>query len=445
MTKKNNFQTNLKEFLIQIDAIKDTLQQTIILIHPFNKQSFDDFVIFLKDNVKEIEDDNGKKRFLIDAEKSKVFETLERNASISELASKIIIESLFVSLISHYDAFLSKLLRNIYEIQPEVLNGSERNLTFTQLIEMQTIESAREHIIDKEIDAIIRKSHSEQFDYLEKLLSIKLREKLPIWQTFIEITERRSLLVHCDGIVSNQYLKNCDEHNCNIEKIQIGDRLGIEIDYFIEAYACLYEMATKLTHTLWRKLLITDLENADKELNDICYHLIDTKSFKIADILLEFACNQKKHFDDLYKNVFIVNAALSKYLQNQKEEAKTILLKKDWSACSDNFKLACAVITENSEKAYELMLKIGENGDVDKSNYKEWPLFKKIRKEKKFKETYYNIFKEEYSVLETPMRPIQNLINKIIKKDKELKEKTVKKIESAKELREKENLAIVAL
>lgn len=438
MTTGKNLNKNLETFLRHIDAISDTLPMTMLLIQPYNKKANDDFMKFLKENVKEIEDDNGKKRILVKSDESKVFETLERNASTSALASKIIPESLFVSLISQYDAFLTRLLRAIFEIKPDVLNGSERNLTFSQLVEMETVENAREFIIDKEIDTVLRKSHSEQFDYLEKLIGMKLRENLPIWQTFIEITERRNLLVHCDGVVSNQYLKNCNEHKCKTDNIKVGDRLGADHKYFISAYKCLYEIATKLTHTIWRKYLISDLKTADGELNHVCFHLINMKSFELADILLEFGCAQKKHFNDSSKNVFIVNGSLSKYLQEKKEDAKEILDKKDWSASSDDFKLAYAVLTDDFERAYEIMIKIGDNGEVDKSDYKQWPLFNKIRKEDKFKETYQTIFKEEYTVMETPMRPLQELINKEIKRNKELKEKTIKKVESAKELKERE-------
>ena len=439
MTTGKNLNKNLETFLRHIDAIRDTLPMTMLLIQPYNKKANDDFMKFLKENVKEIEDDNGKKRILVKSDESKIFETLERNASTSALASKIIPESLFVSLISQYDAFLTRLLRAIYEIKPDVLNGSERNLTFSQLVEMETIENAREFIIDKEIDTVLRKSHSEQFDYLEKLIGMKLRENLPIWQTFIEITERRNLLVHCDGVVSNQYLKNCIEHKYKIDNVKVGDRLGAEPKYFSSAYKCLYEIATKLTHTIWRKYLITDLKAADGELNDVCFHLINSKSFELADILLEFGCAQKKHFNDSSKNVFIVNGSLSKYLQEKKEEAKEILDKKDWSASSDDFKLAYTVLIDDFERAYEIMIKIGDKGEVDKSDYKQWPLFNKIRKEDKFKKTYQTIFKEEYTVMETPMRPVQELINKEIKRDKELKEKTIKKVESAKELKDKES------
>lgn len=439
MTTGKDLHKNLERFLRHIDAIRDTLPMTMLLIQPYNKKANDDFSKFLKESVKEIEDDNGKKRLLVKADESKKIETLERNASTSTLANKIIPESLFVSLISQYDAFLTRLLRAIYEIKPDVLNGSDRNLTFSQLVEMETVENARDYIIDKEIDTVLRKSHSEQFDYLEKLIGIKLREKLPIWQTFIEITERRNLLVHCDGIVSNQYVKSCKEHKYQKDKIKVGERLGIEPKYFTKAYKCLYEMAVKLTHTIWRKLLISDLKEADRELNDVCFHLIDTNSFELADILLEFGCEQKRHFNDSLKNVFIINGSLSKYLQDEKEEAKQILDKKDWSASSDDFKLAYAVLTDDYEIAYEVMIKIGNTGDVDQSDYKQWPLFNKIRETEKFKETYKEIFKEEYSVMETPMRPIQELINKEIRKNKELKDKTVKKVDSAKELKEKES------
>src|SRR5690606_8449983 len=145
---------NLDTFLRHIDAIRDTLPMTMLLIQPHQKKANEDFVKFLKDSVKEIEDDNGKKRILVKADESKVFETLERNASTSSLASKIIPESLFVSLISQYDAFLNRLLRAIYEIKPEILNGSDRNLTFSQIVEMESIDNAREYIIKKDIDTV---------------------------------------------------------------------------------------------------------------------------------------------------------------------------------------------------------------------------------------------------------------------------------------------------
>lgn len=422
---------NLDTFIQHIDSIKDTLPMAILLILPYNEEAIKDFYSFMKYKTEEIIEDDGTKKKVVKADEMRLYEKLEHNAAISSLATKIITESLFVSLISQYDAFLTRLLKSLFEIKPEVLNQSDKNLTFSQLVNLESIEKAREYIVNKEIETVLRKSHSEHFEYLENLFKLKLREKLPIWKTFIEITERRNLFVHSDGIISDQYLKKCHEHDCEINPSKVGERLEISIEYFLNACNCLYEISVKLTHTLWRKLLPNDLELADDELNDICFNLINSNRLKLADILLDFAINQKKHFNEISKNVFIINCSLSKHMQGDKKSCGEILKARDWSACSDNFQLANEVLTDNFDKAYEIMKRIGKDGCVHKSFYKTWPLFYNIHKEGKFKEVFKEIFDEEYTKLEIPQSPAQSLISEQMKKNKrnKLKQKKNKKTE----------------
>lgn len=417
---------NLHKLLNHLDSIKDTLPMTILLLEPHNKRANTKFEEFIEKNAKKIENENGTKSIAVKYEDAKVFEQLSKNYEISRLAMKIIPESLFVSLISQYDAFLNKLLKILFKTRPEYINNSERELSFSQLIQFDSIESAREYVIEKEVETVLRKSHSEHFDYLENKLSMPLRKDLPVWQTFIEITERRNLFVHCDGVVSNQYLKVCKENKCDIKSIKLNERLNIDIEYFKKTYDCLYELSTKLTHTIWRKLIKNDIENADKSLNEICYSLLTSGQFDLADILLDFACKQTKHFNDSSKNIFIVNKSLSNYLNKKEDTAKKIISSKDWSASSDDFKLANLIITEKYDEVYELMKKIGFSGVVDKENYKTWPLFYELRKEIKFKETFKEIFNEDYTVLEIPKRPVQELMEEIIQKNTDIKEKNVK-------------------
>src|SRR5574343_11925 len=417
---------NLHKLLNHLDSIKDTLPMTILLLEPHNKKANSKFEEFIDKNAEKIENENGTKSIAVKYEDARIFEQLSKNSEISRLAMKIIPESLFVSLISQYNSYLNKLLKILFKTRPEYINNSERELSFSQLIQFDSIETAREYVIEKEVETILRKSHSEHFDYLESKLAMPLRKDLPIWQTFIEITERRNLFVHCDGIVSNQYLKVCKENKCDIKNIKLNERLNVDIVYFRKAYDCLYELSTKLTHTIWRKLIKNDIENADKSLNEICYSLLTSGQFDLADILLDFACKQTKHFNDSSKNIFIVNKSLSNYLNEKEENAKQIISSKDWSASSDDFKLANLIITEKYDEVFELMKKIGSTGVVDKENYKTWPLFYKLRKETKFKETFKEIFNEDYTVLEIPKRPVQELMEEIIKKKPELKSKVSK-------------------
>jgi len=415
---------NLHKLLNHLDSIKDTLPMTMVLLGPYQKKAKAKFEEFIEHHVTEIREADGKTTISFDYAQAKVFKQLSKNSEISRLAFKIIPESLFVSLISQYDAFLNQLLKILFKIRPEYINNSERELTFSQLIKFDSIESAREYVVEKEVESVLRRSHSEHFDYLENKLSIPLRKDLPIWQIFIEITERRNLFVHCDGVVSNQYLKICKDNKCLIEDIEINKRLNVNTKYIETAYECLYELATKLTHTIWRKLLKEDLEEADRKLNEICYDLLNSKQFRLADILLDFSCKQSNHFNDYSKNIFIVNKALSQYLQDKMDNSKQIIQSKDWSASSDAFKLAHLILIENRGDAYELMKKIGQNGEVSKESYKTWPLFNKLREDDKFKETYKEIFGEEYNILAIPKRPVQELMDELIEKKPELKEKT---------------------
>jgi len=428
----DKLESNLHTFLRHIDSIKDTLPMVMVLMNPYQEKANKKFVDFIENNVEEIEIEDGEKTLTVKYEESRIFDTLSRNSEISTLASKIIPESLFVSLISQYDAFLNRLLENLFEIRPEYLNSSERNLSYSQLVEFKNIDKAREYIIEKEIETILRKSHTDHFEYIENKINIPLRKNLPVWKIFIEITERRNILVHNDGRVSNQYLTKCREKKCDLKDVKINDRLSVTPEYFNNAYACLYEIAVKLTHTIWRKLLKENLEDADRKLNDICFDLISSGQFALVDILLEFACNQKQHHNEALKNVFVVNQSLSQYLQGEKENAKNIIEKKDWSASSDDFKLAHLVLTEKFEESYELMIKIGDDGEIDKENYMTWPLFYKLRKEEEFKETFEKIFNEKYNVLEIPKKPLQEVIEEALEKNPEIKKKTINKADSDK-------------
>ncbi|MDA8956434.1 hypothetical protein N9H19_02320 [Flavobacteriales bacterium] len=424
------FDNNLQDFLNHIESLNESLPLTLALIKLKDKsriQELDDFIDKnqLKREKAVIEDSSDtegveEEEFITleNTEDAIVFEELQKNIKISSLAFKVIPESLFVSLISQYDAFLGKLIKIIFELYPEKLNSSEKNITFSQLQNFDSLEVAKDYIIEKEVESILRENHSCHFDWLEKKLDLPLRKKLPIWQTFIEITERRNLFVHNHGIVSSQYLINCKKNNVPLKKgIKIGTQLNVDPKYFSQAFNCVYEISVKLTHVIWRKLIANDLEDADAALNDICLDLIQREEYNLADVLLEFATEiLPKHYNELTKNIFIINKALSKYLAGNKKECVKILGQTDWSAKSNNFKLAVSVLKEDYKDSYKLMELVGKSDEIPRHAFQTWPLFKTIRKEKKFTETYKKIYKEDYKLIERPSRTTIKLLESKEKK-----------------------------
>ena len=133
------------------------------------------------------------------------------------------IPSLFLmGLVSTYDSFLSQLIRCVFVARPEILSSSERNISFKDLIEIGSVDEARERIIEKEVKSVLRDSHAQQIEWLEKRLNMTLRKDLGIWPDFIEICERRNLLSHTDGKVSSQYLSVCREHGADCNNVSVG-------------------------------------------------------------------------------------------------------------------------------------------------------------------------------------------------------------------------------
>lgn len=146
-------------------------------------------------------DNNKSEKLLIPADDIKYFMDLNDKIEASSIAYKFLPINFIVSFVSQYDAYLGNLIRQIFITKPDILNSSEKSLQFSDLVTFKSIEEATESIIEKEIETVLRESHFNQFQWLEKKLNMKLRADLPNFPDFIEITERRNLFTHCNGIV----------------------------------------------------------------------------------------------------------------------------------------------------------------------------------------------------------------------------------------------------
>lgn len=325
----------------------------------------------------------------------KLFKRLEH----FDLSRDLLPRSLLVSLVSQYDAFLGRLLRAIFLKKPELLNGSERKITFEALQHFPSIDAAREYILEKEVESILRSSHSDQFKWMEKAFALPLTKDLKSWPIFVELTERRNLFVHTDGVVSSQYMAVCSSHGVQLTEGQKeGARVGVPQDYFKSAHDCIYEIGVKLAHVLWRKLFPNEREKADNSLISTSYELIEAGRYQLAIRLLDFACDgMKSHANEVTKLALIVNRAQAYKWLGDHDRCKKIMRAVDWSAKSDQFRLADAVLREDWSVAAKLVSRIGTDGAVSALDYRDWPLFREFREKDAFLEAYRSTFGVDFS------------------------------------------------
>lgn len=334
-------------------------------------------------------------------ERSAVIAALNEYKRLRESKMPTIVErSLFIGLFSEFDAFIGNLLKIIYEKQPELLKSVKREVTLAELLEFDTLDAAKKDILDKEVDSFRRESYVEQFSLLENKFGIKTLKKFPEWQEFVEIGQRRNLMTHNEGIVSEQYLSVCKREGCQLDpKIVAGERLTVGADYYFNACYVLSLVAFMLVYTLWRKVLPAEADIANENIHTAVYDMLCTKRWRLAARMGEFSLSpeMQKGADDLNLRMRNINLAIAYKRINKFEEALRILKSCDWTASVRDFKLAVAVLENQYEAAAALMRQIGKTGElVHQGAYHDWPLFFEFRERDEFLNAYLDVYGHNY-------------------------------------------------
>ena len=123
------------------------------------------------------------------------------------------LRGMFFSIFSELDAFTEQYLSALFELKPVIIIGNQKSFIASEVFECDNIDTFKRKVIQKEIDAIKRESYIEQISYLEKTFNISTLRKFANWSKYIEITQRRNIVMHNDSKISEQYRKICAENS----------------------------------------------------------------------------------------------------------------------------------------------------------------------------------------------------------------------------------------
>lgn len=90
------------------------------------------------------------------------------------------------------------------------------------------------------------------------------------------------------------------------------------------------------------------------------------------------------------------------------QAAAKLLAAENWSAARDDFRLANAVLRNDFGAAVGVMVKMGNKGDVSRSDYKEWPRFRVFRQSQEFQRTFESIFGEPFNLVDKPNETVES-------------------------------------
>ncbi|MDF1821362.1 MAG: hypothetical protein P1U64_07315 [Alcanivoracaceae bacterium] len=316
---------------------------------------------------------------------------LERveNANVPETLEK----ALFLNLFSDFDTFTGDLLLNLYKKRPDLYSGINKTIDLSDVLNVSSIDDLKNMVLANEIEGFRRKSYVEQFQDLEKRFGVSLTN-FEKWPDFVEATQRRNLFMHCNGEVSQQYIDICTRHRVRgILGICPGDKLFFEDDYIFSIFDLMSEVAVKLTHVLWRKLIDFEIQQSDDYLNEIIFECLRLGNWRWAMVFSDFALSLPKISAESSRMLFTINAAIAYKFSGSDERAMEILDSTDWSAACLDFRMAERVLREDYEASKELMLRLGESGDYfNEYAYHDWPIFRDFRRSEEFLSGYQEVY-----------------------------------------------------
>jgi hypothetical protein len=193
---RGHFDRVTSRFVQEIDSLSSTLPLAMHSINAARRQASETRRKFIVENAKEADEKLGTVR--IETNDFLRLQRLSRRSSRTAAASTLVPRSFLVALVSQFDNFLGLLIGTLLLTKPELLNASEKTLSLSELLDFGSIDAARNHVIEKEVESVLRKSHTEQFEWLEAHFKINLREELAVWPQFIEL-KRAQLVFHRTG------------------------------------------------------------------------------------------------------------------------------------------------------------------------------------------------------------------------------------------------------
>lgn len=350
-------------------------------------------------------------------------ESRELSRTLKNPHTTIISQSLLIYGFSTFDAYVGNLLKALYKIVPSLIHKlDEKELTVSQLVQHENVEDVLESIIDRDISNLLRGSYSKLFAKLEKRHEFSTLTKFENWKVFVEGSQRRNLITHCDGVVSEQYLNECKKVNYEVpEGVSVGTNLEVDASYLENALDVIYEVGIKLGHTLCRKACSSEKEEFESHLSANLFELLIREEFRLASKLGKFAVEFPNPRSELSNRIACINYAQALKWSGDESTALEVLNSRDWSSSIREFRLGVSVLKGDFEGACKLMLEIGKNGELlNKDSYYDWPIFREFRNSKEFSDSFKSVFGIEFVPKDGPkILTIKHQYESLLAKSKE--------------------------
>jgi hypothetical protein len=294
---------------------------------------------------------------------------------------KILRRGALIMMFSFYELLISDLIKAYYRLYPEALPApDDQHISLRDLRGMNPsgLNDIEKFFIEKEVDKVLRESTKKQLQYFKDLLTIQLPMDTKLREALKEISQRRNLIVHNDGIVDSFYLANVPKEFCEARGIEKNVRLNVTPVYILHAYEALFGFSCQLVQLCWRKWFKDDAGKADQALSDSIFSLLEKERYFALKELAIYSTSAKP--SPMYEQLITVNTAIAARDSGDRITLTKQIKRISGYPLSSDTKIALSVLREDFEKTFVLLEEAKDEGKTSHMSI-DWPLFRPLRKD----------------------------------------------------------------
>lgn len=279
-----------------------------------------------------------------------------------------------------------RCLRAVGRDFPNLFIPGEKTISYGELKSKNGYEEWERDEVNSVIEGWLRGDHASLIEKVAieicNTQDISIIKKDQFYIEFIEVCQRRHLMIHNGGEVNDIYINKCLSAGVSKDKISPkGSRLDADNRYIKHSAACVYLVGLYIISMVAMKKYPEHKKIVFRILLSASHSFLEKKLTKMANSVIKFAEVNSRDFSNEQKLKFAINKALCKLLDEdldydtQTKEAKNIIINYDWSVSNPILELARSCVERDFEKLEQLAISAKKFG-LDYKTVKTYVVFK---------------------------------------------------------------------
>ncbi|WP_285006911.1 hypothetical protein [Lactococcus garvieae] len=402
-----DLRSNPTNFLDKLKSLDSDFSKTILESETEPKEIFDAILKhFSKTN-------DGKKgiNFSIDEESDTVVLVIEDRDMRSNIKlyqdeqlkrieqARLLNETSLITISNTFESLISNLI-SILVIKDKTVKIQDKTLTFKQIEELGGLEEAKDYLIEKTVEDIMRGSQSHWLKYIGKNTAKSFFDELEgeEEEKFIDFFLKRNLIIHSNSKINKKYLTSCKKQYSEEQKQNlIGKRIAVNEEYLLENLKLIYVMGLKSSYYVAKKNFSKNIKAISESFQILAYENLEIEEYQVAYEIYNLLWKDKENLTASAKMLLCINYMQSLKWTGKTKELEKLLKEEDFSLADNLHRMCINILEDNFEAAvreFEEVLKSKNDDHISEismiNHFISWPIFKEF-----LKTPEYNAFMTE--------------------------------------------------